>query len=634
MRLINTETGQFEDFVSADVVRYAILSHTWDTEGEQTYQQVREIQKQYDGDGRRFAPGSPLGGSPPLWEDNNLSAKIRNACAVARAHGFRYIWIDSCCIDKTSSSELSEAINSMFNWYRKSTICYAFLADVPAAGAHEHLPQSRWFTRGWTLQELIAPRHLVFLTSEWETMGTKTTLALEVEKITGIDYQILLDRQSLEEIGVARRMSWASKRQTTRVEDEAYCLLGIFNIKMPTVYGEGRGAFRRLQEEIMRRIPDQSIFALGRILPVTVPLVSPDIDVDREHPEDPDAFMAKSPRDFNLSGSIRPVPFDEFRRRCGNTSNLSLVGFTSSPYGLCVQFPVVPLCECVEPRYLECLPHSLGRLPFLWLVLLACEHAAHPGCLLARVCMLKGSESAPDLSCAFSVRAVHKSSGSAQVYTILPWSPSRAAQLSPRPTLYVQPVYIRHVDTSDWESRPHLQAHSARRPRAFPTDLNMTLAPWAADVLRGEGFAIHLCRWMSPVNYPVHRLVISRPGYAAFELVFYLVVDRDQGFLRFIASSVDENGRGFGFENNVNQSVTTLTLSWNNRLNYDLDGPDIFLSTMAGDEVMMRLTVEEPERPLEAGFTHYLFVEFIQTGKRSQSRNSASETYQIHFGFV
>ncbi|KAM5545461.1 hypothetical protein V8D89_000499 [Ganoderma adspersum] len=633
MRLLNTETGHFEEFVNADVVRYAILSHTWDTKGEQTYQEVREIQKQYGRDGRRLHDSSP-GDTSSIWDNCDLSEKIRNACVVARAHGFRYIWIDSCCIDKTSSSELSEAINSMFTWYRKATICYAFLADVPGNDIHERFSQSRWFTRGWTLQELIAPRHLVFLTSEWKTMGTKTTLAFEVEKITGIDYLVLVDKQSLDDVGVARRMSWASKRQTTRVEDEAYSLLGIFNIKMPTVYGEGRGAFRRLQEEIMRRIPDQSIFALGGILPLTVPLLSSDIDVDSEHPEDPDGFMANSPRDFHLSSLIRPVPLDEFRRRCGNVSNLPLVGFTSTPYGICVQFPMVPFCESIDPHYIMRLPHSIRRLPYLWLILLACEHAAQPGCLLARVCMLKGSVSAPDLSCVYSVCVMHKGSGSARPYTILPWSPSRNAQLNPRPTLHIQPVYIRHVDTSDWSSRPQVQAHGTGRPRAFPVDLNMSLAPWAADALRGEGFTVHLCRWMSPAGYPIHRLVLSFPGYAAFELVFYLSVDRECAFLRFIASSMDEDGRGFGFEDHAEQSVTELNTSLNNQLNYDLDGPDIFLNTMAGDEMMVRLTVEEPERPLEGGFTHYLFVELMRTGRKCRRRDGVLETYHIHFGFV
>ncbi|KAM5545467.1 hypothetical protein V8D89_000505 [Ganoderma adspersum] len=629
MRLLNTETGHFEDFVSADVVKYAILSHTWDPKGEQTYQEVREIQKQYDRDGRPSYSSKSLDDVPSLLDDCDLSDKIRNACGIARAHGFRYIWIDSCCIDKTSSSELSEAINSMFTWYRKATICYAFLADVPEDDFHERLPHSRWFTRGWTLQELIAPRHLVFLTSEWKTMGTKATLAFEVERITGIDYLVLLDRQSLDDVGVARRMSWASKRQTTRVEDEAYSLLGIFNIKMPTVYGEGCGAFRRLQEEIMRRIPDQSIFALGGILSTTVPPISSNVSLNGSDFVNLNEFMARSPRDFELSSSIRSIPFDEFRRHCGNMSDLPLIGFESSPYGICVKFPMAPFCECIEPDYVAHLPNITSHLPYLWLILLACEHPTYPGCLLARICMLKDVASAPDLSCIYSVSVLDKSPESdISRCTMLPWSPSRTLQLDPRPALRASPVYIPHLDMSDW--RPPGEGS----PRAFPSDLHIAVAPWADDALRGEGFTMHLCRWMSPANRPVHRLVVSRSDYAAFELVFYLSVDREQCFLRIIVSSMDKNGRGFGFEDYVNQSVVALSTSRNSRLDYDLDGPDIFLSTMGGDGVMMRLTVEEPVLPLERGITHYLFVELIHTRWRSKLPDRTSHTYQIHFGSV
>ncbi len=225
---------------------------------------------------------------------------------------------------------------SMFIWYRKYTICYAYLADVPEDDAHERFPQSRWFTRGWTLQELIALRFLVLLTSECRTMDTKTAMAWEVEKITDTDYLALVDRQSLDEVRVARRMSWASKRQTTKVEDEAYSLLGIFNIKLPTVCRDGRGAFRsafwRLQEEITRRIPDQSILALGGIPPVTAALISSNMDLDVSKFGNLDGFVASSPRDFDRA--IRPVSFDEFRRRCGNMTNLPLLGFQSSPYGI------------------------------------------------------------------------------------------------------------------------------------------------------------------------------------------------------------------------------------------------------------------------------------------------------------
>ncbi|EJF61860.1 HET-domain-containing protein, partial [Dichomitus squalens LYAD-421 SS1] len=219
---------------------YAILSHTWDSKGEQTYQDLRTS----------------------IWEDPRLSSKVRRACERARKDGFRYIWIDSCCIDKRNSAELSEAINSMYAWYRLAKLCYAFLADVPPSPqSPEDVSQSRWFTRGWTLQELIAPSEVVFLSMDWASFGTKHSMARVLEGITGIDEAVLKHEQSLDEISVARRMSWASRRETTRVEDEAYSLLGIFDISMPPIYGEGRRAFRRLQEEILKRIPDQSLFA-------------------------------------------------------------------------------------------------------------------------------------------------------------------------------------------------------------------------------------------------------------------------------------------------------------------------------------------------------------------------------------
>ncbi len=145
----------------------------------------------------------------------------------------------------------------------------------------------------------------------------------------------------------------------------------------------------------------------------------------------------------------------------------------------------------------------MGQLAY-WPVLLACEHPDHQGCLLARVCMLKGAVLAPDLSCIYLIYAVNKSPGS---------------DLSdPRPMLHARPVYIHHLDTSDWK------AHGAPGgPHTFRRDLNITVAPWAADALRSEGFAVHLCRWMSPTNRPTHRLVLSRPNDAAFELVFHLI---------------------------------------------------------------------------------------------------------------
>jgi hypothetical protein len=173
-------------------------------------------------------------------------------------------------IDKSSSAELSEAINSMFSWYQKSKVCYAYLNDVDShhafGMAYNHdmcvakLGRSRWFTRGWTLQELLAPDRVCFFARDWRPIGTKLHLYLAIEEITSISSEALLGRP-LSSFNVAERMSWASKRETTREEDMAYSLLGIFNIHMPLLYGEGTQAFRRLQEQIIENILDYTIFA-------------------------------------------------------------------------------------------------------------------------------------------------------------------------------------------------------------------------------------------------------------------------------------------------------------------------------------------------------------------------------------
>ncbi|EAU33497.1 predicted protein [Aspergillus terreus NIH2624] len=199
--------------------------------------------------------------------------KIRRTCEQALRHHLNYVWVDTCCIDKTSSAELSEAINSMFTWYRRADICYAFLEDVsPSTDPHDpggEFIHSEWFTRGWTLQELLAPSCLVFYASDWSPIAWRDGLILSIATATGIDKDTMqqIDRDGLEVlrcISIAERMSWAANRRTTRVEDIAYCLLGIFGVNMPLLYGEGARAFRRLQEEIIKRSADQSIFAWGR----------------------------------------------------------------------------------------------------------------------------------------------------------------------------------------------------------------------------------------------------------------------------------------------------------------------------------------------------------------------------------
>ncbi|EIW51971.1 HET-domain-containing protein, partial [Trametes versicolor FP-101664 SS1] len=247
-RFLNTYTGEFEWHDNPARVRYAILSHTWRSAadgGEQSLEDVKKLQS------ASFVPAQ--------------RHEISQACLVARMNGFQLIWIDSCCIDKASSAELSEAINSMYELYRLSGACYVYLADVPDDDHPQALGSSfrfsRWRKRGWTLQELIAPERVIFLTSTWRFLGTRLGLATTLADITTISVDILVGHASVASISVAQRMSWASLRETTRVEDRAYSLLGIFGVHLSPIYGEGDNAFRRLQEEIIKTIPDQSIFA-------------------------------------------------------------------------------------------------------------------------------------------------------------------------------------------------------------------------------------------------------------------------------------------------------------------------------------------------------------------------------------
>lgn len=182
----------------------------------------------------------------------------------------------SCCIDKASTAELSEAINSMFRCYERSKACYAYLADVSTGTqaeepAESSFASSNWFTRGWTLQELIAPRVLIFFSREWKLLGTKKELSSVLSGITRIDHMYLTTQHRSWHFSIIRPptaevMSWAAGRSTTRIEDRAYCLLGLFDINMPLLYGDGKKSFSPLQEELLRCSYDQSLFAWGSSL--------------------------------------------------------------------------------------------------------------------------------------------------------------------------------------------------------------------------------------------------------------------------------------------------------------------------------------------------------------------------------
>ena len=239
MRLLHISTLKLHEFFDDQIPFYVILSHTWGNE-EVTLQ---DLEKE---------------------ESKNRAgyAKITGCCALALSSGWEWVWIDTCCIDKTSSADLSEAINSMYRWYRDSQVCYAYLTDCivsPGISSDVEFLQSRWFTRGWTLQELLAPGTVIFYDRDWREIGTKSSLTAQISRITGIGPQFMTD---LKGANIAAKMSWASRRQTSRVEDMAYSLLGIFDLTMPLLYGEGNNAFKRLQFELIASMSyDESIYA-------------------------------------------------------------------------------------------------------------------------------------------------------------------------------------------------------------------------------------------------------------------------------------------------------------------------------------------------------------------------------------
>ncbi|TBU37097.1 hypothetical protein BD309DRAFT_905736 [Dichomitus squalens] len=622
MRFLDTRTGEFIER-DPKATKYAILSHTWDKEGEQSYKELRKIQKRYDlkaqcplhgyksppssstaspevhppsvpapsstvesaaplhrarpAEGGNARKDNPMMGArrarvhrclntvgqfillvlrppclqlllpsgppehtpspeeshmstgiverfrdpllrpadgdrlktPPccIWDDPELSPKIRDACRVAREAGYNFLWIDSCCIDKTSSSESTESINSMYQWYGHATECYAFLADVPP-GDDPRSPESkfrssRWFRRGWTLQELISPSKVKFLSNDWNIIGTKHILVDLVEEITGIPDESLLHKKSLDEFSVAQRLSWAAKRKTTRVEDRAYSLLGIFNINMPTLYGEGHHAFRRLQEEIVQRVPDQSLFAWGHVYAdldaredlAQCPSLQAAIDI---RCRESNVFLARFLRDHSLSekslfstqlemwaysGDIRAVSHSDVSRRL-QLPHLRATRYTSTPHGIETQLPLIPLVHCL-PQSEE--PYFKIPERQWYLAILGCELTAHPGALLGRVCHIPPPES--------DVQYLH--SGHLRITSGTGWQREKYVSLLPLPLetiercrehdhIMLKTVYISRPE------RASTQSHSYRR-HPHKT-INLLLRRKTRDALRTQGYTAELRR--------------------------------------------------------------------------------------------------------------------------------------------
>ncbi|KAI8992940.1 heterokaryon incompatibility protein-domain-containing protein [Trametes punicea] len=380
MRLLHTRTLQFELINDPRNIPYAILSHVWTKKDhlsppEQSFRELQEIQNDYKD------------GPVPL-DEPRLCPKIRDLCRTAQADGYEFAWLDTACIDKSSSAELQEAINSMYQWYSNANVCYAYLADVSCHSSPEKLRdefrQSNWFRRGWTLQELIAPHTVIFLSAEWAVIGTKQRFAAEIEAVTNIDKDILTHQRTLETVSVAKRMSWASRRKTTRIEDEAYSLMGIFGVHMPTVYGVGALAFFRLQEEIYRQIPDDSIFAWGPIhdrgcdftfstfpqssqpgseeMAVGISALPETTDSDKRY------LFAPYPKAFQDSSKFAPILRSELASRLPE-AGVSYPTRTFTPFGFHARFPLVMA--------------SSPEVTQLSLAILACEDTDQPRSLLA-----------------------------------------------------------------------------------------------------------------------------------------------------------------------------------------------------------------------------------------------------------
>jgi hypothetical protein len=249
MHLLQVDAlGQFSlvEKYGEQIPPYGILSHTWlATHEEVTFKDVMK------GKGK----------------EKRGYEKLRFCAEQATHDKLDYFWIDTCCIDKSSSAELQEAINSMFKWYRDSARCYVYLQDVSQItpdtsstgyGWRSAFRRSRWFTRGWTLQELLAPTSVNFFTLEGARLGDKHSLCEDISEATNISPQVIHGNvYSLSQLPINTRLGWARSRQTTREEDKCYSLLGLFNVHMSLLYGEGRAkAFRRFHEELKKERED------------------------------------------------------------------------------------------------------------------------------------------------------------------------------------------------------------------------------------------------------------------------------------------------------------------------------------------------------------------------------------------
>ena len=385
-----------------------------------------------------------------------------------------------CCIDKTSSAELSEAINSMYEWYSSADVCYAFLHDVDDSEdpreSSSAFRTSTWFTRGWTLQELIAPVEVVFVSKDWRMIGMRRTLASTIEQVTAVDVDILLHRAPLDSVSVARRMSWAANRKTTRVEDEAYSLMGIFGIFMATIYGEGRHAFIRLQEEILKRIPDQTIFAWGYFMnPLAASQSSIHDIVPGQHSSS--RLLAQSPSWFARSSSVSSIDKGTLSQQLGLPVQGGTLECTVTSYGVRMLLPMLPL-ELLASTEWWTLQYLSDKRFDAFLAFLAASDS--DGDLLALLLLRPKGQTTDQ----YTVGMVHPLDQNFQQFEARGFMVKGIPTSVTSKSTVLMDVYI--LNATATLSQPNNRLHQ------FTCPCTVILRPWTAQHLRAHGFELDL----------------------------------------------------------------------------------------------------------------------------------------------